>query len=273
MPPLRGPTPAPGEPRSEALEPDLDAPAARGELGGVGGDSNDLLEAIGVAGDGSRGRVEMGDEQEALRVDRGFHRLDGRPDYCREIDRARLDPEVPGHDPGDIQEVLDHPGLGAGAALDHVERVGGGRLVERAGPQQLDPAEDRVERGAQLVGERRDELVLAPGDRLRFAPSRLLALEGKSLLPLGLAPGGDVAEHEHGARDGALLRPDGGGAVVDRDGCHHREPGGRCRSRDPDPSFSENPGHRALDRALGGLVDDPEHRLELAPAPPPRSIP
>ncbi len=163
--------------RLAALERHLDAPAARRELDGVRQEvPDDLLQAIGVAGDRPGVGIQMSDELEALGVDRGPYRVQRRGDHGGEVDRTRLDPELPGHDPGHVQEVLDHPGLGTGVPLDHLEGVGPRRLVERSGPEQVDPAEDRVERGAELVRERGDELVLAPGGGLDLAPGGLLAL-------------------------------------------------------------------------------------------------
>ena len=76
-----------------------------------------------------------------------LHRLDA------EVQRAR-------HDAADIEQVLDQLGLRSRIALDRIERalltVGG----HGAGAKHLHPAENGVERGAQLVADGGDEFVL-----------------------------------------------------------------------------------------------------------------
>ena len=61
------------------------------------------------------------------------------------------------------------------------------RLVEAAAAKQPHPAENRVQRRAQLVGNRGDELVLAAAERFGFTARCLLLLEQRRAAPLGLA--------------------------------------------------------------------------------------
>ena len=67
---------------------------------------------------------------------------------------------MPADDARHVEDVLDDPRLRARVALDDVERPV--RVAGRAAslPQHRRPAEDRVERRAQLVRHRREELVL-----------------------------------------------------------------------------------------------------------------
>jgi hypothetical protein len=225
---------------------------------------HDLLEPIGVPEHRPGGGVEAGRKTEALRVEGGVHRVDRRADDRGEVDGARLHPETSGHDARDVEEVLDHPGLGAGVALDDLQRVIAPRLVEAAAPEELDPAHDGVQRRAELVGERGHELVLAPGRGLRVPPGRPLTLEGDGQLLLDPAPGGDVAEHEHGPGQGARPRPDGRCAVVDRDRAPVPGQQHRVVCETGDPALPEDARHRALDGEPGALVDDAEHGVERA---------
>ena len=59
-----------------------------------------------------------------------------------------------------VQQRLDEPRLRGRVALDGLDRAGLLLVAQRAGPQQLHPAEDGVERRAQLVRHRGQELVL-----------------------------------------------------------------------------------------------------------------
>ena len=84
-----------------------------------------------------------------------------------------------------------------------------GRCAPR--PQELRPAEDRVQRRAQLVRERGEELVLHPVRPLGLRAGELLALQELAALFRGL-PGrllrppvlGDIAEGPHPPRGAAV---------------------------------------------------------------------
>ncbi len=77
----------------------------------------------------------------------------------------------------DIEQILDEALLRAGVALDGLERPGLGRLVQAAGAQQRDPAEDRIEGRAQLVRHGREELVLQAAELLGVLAEQPLARE------------------------------------------------------------------------------------------------
>ena len=74
--------------------------------------------------------------------------------------RRRLEMELAADDARDVEEVFDEPRLRAGVAIDAFERPrvcsGAGRAVS----EDLQPAEDRVQRRAQFVRQRREEFVL-----------------------------------------------------------------------------------------------------------------
>ena len=88
-----------------------------------------------------------------------------------------LEPHRAADHPRHVQQIVDELRLHARVAVDDVERLDLSCRVERAQPEHRDPAEDRVERRAQLVRDRRHELVLGAAERFGRAPGSLLALE------------------------------------------------------------------------------------------------
>ena len=82
-------------------------------------------------------------------------------------------------------------------------------FVERAGAEHVRPAEDRVQRRAQLVRDDRQELVLHPAGRFGLPPCRLCVGELAALL-LGPLAIGDVelgAQHQDRPAVGVADRP------------------------------------------------------------------
>ncbi len=147
------------------------------------------------------------------RLDRVHRRLERH----REVDRQHLEPHRAADDARHVEEILDELRLHARVAVDDLERLGLSGRVERAELEHRDPAEDGVERRAQLVRHRRHELVLGPAERFGRAPGGLLALERGRALALGVALRRRVAKHHHDAEERAVGGLDGGGAVADRD--------------------------------------------------------
>ena len=97
----------------------------------------------------------------------------------RQIHLANVEQQLAAGDARDVEQVLDQPRLRVRIAIDALERVLdflGGQL---AAAQQVDPADDRVERRAQLVRQRGEELVLqAIGLLLAIEQLGALALRG-----------------------------------------------------------------------------------------------
>ena len=115
---------------------------------------------------------------------------------------GRLDVEahLAGGDAAHVEQVFDELRLHARVALDRLEPLLQIRSSLRAAPQDLRPAEDRVERRPQLVRQRGEELVLHLAHALGCGARGALALE--QLLALL----------------GGLLRAFVEARVVDRDG-------------------------------------------------------
>ena len=149
------------QPPSHFEEPHLHAAALRRELDGVAQQvPHDLLQAIRIAGD--RRGVEIDEQLKAnpLGVGRWLHGLGGGADDVAEIHGAERQPDLAGHDPLHVEDVRNELLLALCVADDGLD---GGLVAFRRQPrilQHVRPAEDGVERRAQLVRERGEKLVL-----------------------------------------------------------------------------------------------------------------
>ena len=89
---------------------------------------------------------------------------------------ATLQMQLAGDDARDVEQIADQLRLNLRVALDHLHRSRHRRRIEQAGAQHPRPAVDGVERRAQLVGQRRQELVLASVGLLQRGGALLDAL-------------------------------------------------------------------------------------------------
>ena len=134
---------------------------------------DDLLHPIGVGGDDQRvvHRLDRDGDPLALRGRR--HRLDRRRHCLGDLGRAQAQRQLAADDARDVEDVLDQRGLRPRVALDDGQAaVDLGRRVAPA--QRLRPAEDRVQRRAQLVRDHGQELVLGAAGQLGLAAQPLL---------------------------------------------------------------------------------------------------
>ena len=125
-------------------------------------------------------------------VAHAFHRLGDHP---RQRERFHVQPHLARDDPAHVEQVLDELHLRAGVAFDDLHGL---RDLRRVGLrvrflEDARPAEDRVERRAQFVGKRRQELVLEPADALAFQQRLVLGLEHPLALVLGAHAVGHIA--------------------------------------------------------------------------------
>src|SRR6185503_20353581 len=84
-------------------------------------------------------------------------------------------------------------------ALDSAERPAGSLVVELAGPHQLSPSENRVQRCTQLMGDGREELIFEPVCRLGISSRLFLAsqqLLAQSLRLFSFKPGSFLADQQ-----------------------------------------------------------------------------
>ncbi len=137
--------------------------------------------AVGV-GDQRLGRRD--DPADAALLRERFDQLDDTMDDLQDVDGSLSDVTAPGLQPGEIEHVVDE-GLHVPATGDDAFDV----LVQLCRQwfelQKLGETQHGVERGAQLVAEACDELVLGPG------------------LPFGGFPGADVLGVMSDDHDGA----------------------------------------------------------------------
>jgi len=189
-----------------AHEGDVDLAARRSELDGVEQEiPDDLLQAGAVAHDLERKREKAGGEADVFCGGGGADGVDRGGDDGDEVDAFDVKTDLAGGDAAHVEEVLDELGLNAGVALDDREAVGEfaggvGALLEN-----LSPAEDGVERGAQLVGERGEEFVLEAAGALGLGAGGAFAFEEAFAFRGGGVAFGDIA-HDLGEADATALR-------------------------------------------------------------------
>ena len=145
------------------VDRELDPPAVAGVLDRVGEQVADHL--------GEPDRVADGDQrtvgQHALEPlpPLGGERPGGlqrAPDDVGEVDPLGAQRDLAARDARDVEEIVDEPDEVADLPAEHVERRREQRLGRRRELHELHRVRDRRERVAQLVRERRQELVLAP---------------------------------------------------------------------------------------------------------------
>jgi len=166
--------------RSLAREPYCDAPTGRCELERVRQQVVEhLREPVAIA-DAALDGLELCHERDACLLGAAAGELDRIAHERGEVDFGWLQQQRRAVHLGREQEIADESHEPAGIALDHLEMT---RVLWREGgdvvaQQQLDVAEDRRQRRAQLVRDEREEVLFGP---------------------LGLAFARDVAHHEQPA--------------------------------------------------------------------------
>jgi len=175
-----------------------------------------------------------------------------------EVDRLHVEAQLAARDARDVEEVLDELRLGLGVALDHLEGVRRGVVVQPATPQQPGPAQHGRERRPELVGDVGEEIVLRAVRFLRLAvETRALRLHPCALDELSDL-GADRREH---AEQVLVGLPDL--AAEELDHAHHgvsepdREPEGGVQAL-------ARRGRRAREVQVGDHVRDPR-RLAAGP--------
>jgi hypothetical protein len=151
---------------------ETDSPTGRGVLRGVDQQvRDDLREPRQVAFEGNRLRRQIDRQRVARSIDDRLRDLDRTLDDRRKLQRFTPQMELAARHARDVEQVVEqvrhlrHLPIDDVAAPDHLRVALGGAA------QHLDRIADRRERVAQLVRERRDEVVLLR-DRLGAAPPR-----------------------------------------------------------------------------------------------------
>ena len=129
---------------------------------------DDLAQPVGVAMHRAGVGIEVGLQGHRLGVGGRAHRLHDAGDQRRKVHGLRAEVEPTEDDATGVEQIADQPGLLVDVALDHLERPCRRAGVEMTGAEHPDPAERRVQRGAQLVGQHRQKIVLRPIGGFRF---------------------------------------------------------------------------------------------------------
>ena len=163
--------------------------AGRRELQRVGDEvAGDLLQARAVAPQRQRLGRQRRAQREALELGGFLEGLDRAAHRIAQVQRLEPQRELAVHDAREVEQVVHQPHLLADVAVNRLQRALRQLVQAAVAAQDLGPAEDRLQRRAQLVGQRRDELVLqAIGGLGRLA--RGLQLGARPLLLGHVLPG------------------------------------------------------------------------------------
>ena len=186
--------------------------ALLGELDGVGDQvGQHLRETRGVAREHLGHLGSAGDHQlQPPRARRGAEHAGDLLDDLADLEVQDLQLQAPGLDLGEVQDVVEHPEQRPAGHL-HPGREALLVGVEGSAHQQVVEADDAVERGADLVAHRGQEVRLHPRG-LHGRVARLLQLRGRVFPPGHQGHlGGDVVDHllDHGVPEQGRSRGDG----------------------------------------------------------------
>ncbi len=148
----------------EREEPDGDFPPRIGVLDRIADQiGQDLGQARRV--DGEFDRPACGDEGdgELLFLPGRAHGFERRARPFVHLGPFQDQPQFAVHHGGKIEQFVDHPGQGAGVAIDHLHVFKLPGPEGRIGLEQMRAGYDGRERGAQLVAQGREKFILEPG--------------------------------------------------------------------------------------------------------------
>ena len=142
-----------------------------------------LLKPDTIAAHDTRLGWRVDGQLDALRLRGWADVIDTALDDIPEIDRLEGEAHLSRNDTRDVDEVIDDPRLNLRVPRDPREGVCRGLFVDRGRRENLDPAEDRVQRRPELVRHGGQELVLQAAD-LAFANQKTLSLSFLATQPL-----------------------------------------------------------------------------------------
>ena len=153
---------------------------------------------------GSVGQVD--DQLVSSRLEHRPAGVDGRAHDGREIQRFALDIDQPPRDARDFQQIVHEANEVADLALHDGRHPRGNGVLEAAQFEELQTRQQRRQRIAQLVSERREELVLALiGETQRFLGARpVLEVPADLVLALARTKGRADRAEERGHTERAL---------------------------------------------------------------------
>ena len=153
-----------------------DDAAGVGELHGVGQQVPDrLLQPIRIGADEMRRSVDAHLDVKPSGVSRRPHHVDRLFDDLRRVYQGQLQAKLARDDARHVEQIFDEPRLGPGVAVEAGERLPQAIFRHGRHLQNLQPAENGVERRAKFVRHRREKLVLQPvcGSQFVVAPLNL----------------------------------------------------------------------------------------------------
>ena len=160
--------------RIHALQLHLHPTALRRELHRVAEQvPHHLLETVGIAADRADRRGEHRLQPDVLGRRRGPDAVHRLLDHESQIHRLDGQTDLAGLDARDVEQVVHQADLGGDVSQDDLQRAPRLLGVEVAPLEDGGPAVHRIERGAQLMREGGQELVLGPAGRLRGLARRL----------------------------------------------------------------------------------------------------
>ena len=116
-------------------------------------------------------------QSHALGIGRGLHGLERRLHDLRQIGFFRIQAQPATQQAAHVDQIIDQLGEYAYVAIDGLAAALHVLGREAPGFKQARPAEHGMQRGAQLVSQRRQELILESADALRFRAQRPLVGE------------------------------------------------------------------------------------------------
>ncbi len=154
--------------RIPALHRDSHAAATGRELHGVAEQvPKHLLDAAGVALDHTSDEARFGLERDAFCLRCRTHDVDCGVDHAVDVDEFEIQAQLSGDDAAHVEQVVDDLILGDRVARNGFRGVRRALRVEAAGAEQATPTQHGVQRRAQLVTHRGQEIVLDPGGFFR----------------------------------------------------------------------------------------------------------
>ncbi len=260
---------------------DLDAPLPFGVLGRVEDEVlEDLLQAHAVGDDPERLLRKLHDHLVPADLDLALAGLDRVANLVVDVERLAAQLDGPARDPRDIQQVLDQARHLRHLAVHRLEQRLRSLGLDFLGAQHVNRGAHGCQRVAQLVGEGRQEFVLALVGLLD------LLVEHAVVERAGGAPDEAVSERQVGAREVALRRTQGEqqraaglaarhqresvdlprlrlvrGIAV---GWRHREPVGHLGAPVGDRGLALALEHRVESRAVGTEICVPTRHVGIA---------
>ncbi|HYC54125.1 MAG TPA: hypothetical protein VEL28_04215 [Candidatus Binatia bacterium] len=138
----------------------MDTAACRGELQRVAENVvHDLLEPLLIGQNWSR-PCHVHQQLDLLGLGRRTRRIDREGDQLAQVQRLHVQSQLSGDHAGQVHEVFDELRLQRDVSLQDLQTASGGLLVRGLLLQNGDPPHHHVERGAQLVRNGPQELIL-----------------------------------------------------------------------------------------------------------------